>query len=99
MGRGGDRDRADGVRVIWVLRLMRPEPSGTGPALVGEAVAALVGEDEMIQELMPSRSAPCRSRLVSTRSSWLGVDRRTDDCAHVRREVALMIVRYEKGGL
>ena len=37
--------------VIWVLSgSCGPQPSRTGPALVGEAVAAFVSEDEMIQE-------------------------------------------------
>ena len=35
--------------VIWILRLIRPEPSGAGPAVIGEAVAACVGEDKMIE--------------------------------------------------
>jgi hypothetical protein len=30
--------------------LCGPEPSGTGPALIGEAVAAVISENEMVKQ-------------------------------------------------
>jgi hypothetical protein len=58
--------------VLWVLRI-RPEliVAPSGPAFIGKAVALLT-EDEMIQERDAQQFPASRSRLVRTRSSWLG---------------------------
>ena len=53
--------------VILTNGLVRPEPSGSGPAVIGEAVAARIGQDEMVEQgdaeqvralLQPDRELP-----------------------------------------
>jgi hypothetical protein len=66
LGNGGDRARVGGRR--GGLGVAAAALSA-GPALVGEAVVALFGEDEMIEERNAEQITASRSRLVRTRSS------------------------------
>ncbi len=44
------KKKAESASTILIIGPVGPEPSGTGPAVIGKAIAARIREDEVVEQ-------------------------------------------------